>query len=70
MKFEEKLSKIEEIANLLQNKDTDLEKSVQLYEEGMKLAKELDEELGKFERRIEIATRDLEGGIETEEYSN
>lgn len=69
MKFEEKLSKIEEIATLLQNKETELEKSVELYEEGMKLAKELEEELGKFERRIDIATKDLEDGVETEPYN-
>lgn len=68
MKFEEKLAKIEEIANLLQDKNTELEKSVSLYEEGMKLAKELEEELGKFERRIDIATKDLEDGVETQPY--
>lgn len=68
MKFEEKLKKVEEITAALQDKNTELEKAVELYEEGMKLAKELETELGSFERRIEIATKDLEEGIVTEAY--
>ena len=68
MKFEEKLKKIEEIAAALQKDDTDLEKAVSLYEEGMKLAKELEAELGKLERRIEIVTGEYDGGVVTQEY--
>lgn len=56
MKFEEKLKKLEEITQTLQNPDTDIAKAVELYEEGMKLAKEADLELSKLERRVEIVT--------------
>ncbi|MCQ2398081.1 MAG: exodeoxyribonuclease VII small subunit, partial [Sphaerochaetaceae bacterium] len=57
MKFEEKLTKIEEISKALQDSNTELEKAVELYEEGMKTANELDAQLSKLERRAEIVTR-------------
>lgn len=56
MTFEQKLEKMEEISKTLQDPTTDLRKAVDLYEEGMVLAKEVDDELSKIERRIEIVT--------------
>lgn len=58
--FEQKIAKIEEISKQLQNPKTDLEKAVSLYEEGMNLAKEVDKQLSKLERRIEIVTSSYE----------
>ena len=56
LSFEEKLNKLEEIAKDLQDPNTDLQKAVFLYETGMKLANDVDKELSKIERRIEIVT--------------
>ena len=56
LSFEEKLNKLEEIAKNLQDPNTDLQKAVSLYETGMKLANDVDKELSKIERRIEIVT--------------
>ncbi len=56
MKFEEKLEKLEQMSREIQNPETDLEKAVSLYEDGMKLAGELEKDLSKLERRVEIVT--------------
>ncbi len=69
MKFEEELKKLEEINTKLQNKETELTKAVELYEEGMKIAKNLDKELSELERRVEIVTSAPgEDSIVTEAY--
>ena len=70
-KFEQKLTRMEEISKALSNPETDLQKAVDLYEEGMKLANEVDAELSKIERRIEIVTShpgESPDGVLTEEY--
>ena len=54
--FEQRLSRMEEISKALSDPATDLQKAVSLYEEGMKIASEVDGELEKIERRIEIVT--------------
>ncbi len=69
--FEKKLSRMEEISKALSDPSTDLQKAVSLYEEGMKLAGEVDSELSKIERRIEIVTSrpgESEVGVITEPY--
>lgn len=70
-KFEQKLSRMEEISKALSKPETDLQEAVDLYEEGMKLANEVDSELAKIERRIEIVTSrpgENPDGVLTEEY--
>lgn len=69
--FEQKLDKLEEISNTLQDPDTDLLKAVDLYEEGMKLASSIDKELSNIERRIEIVTSkpgENPQGVMTKDY--
>lgn len=71
--FEQKMDKLEGISQSLQSSDTDLMKAVELYEEGMKLALEIDKELSGIERRIEIVTSkpgEDPNGVMTEEYEN
>ncbi len=71
LSFEQKLDKLEEISKSLQDPNTDLQKAVSLYEDGMKLANEVDEELSKIERRIEIVTSkpgESSEGVLTQEY--
>ncbi len=71
LSFEEKLDKLEEISKNLQDPNTDLQKAVSLYEDGMKLANEVDQELSKIERRIEIVTSapgESSEGVLTQEY--
>ena len=54
--FEKRIEKLQEIAKSLQDPSTELEKAVDLYESGMKLAREVDQELSAIERKIEIVT--------------
>ena len=69
--FEKKLTRMEEISKALSDPATDLQEAVTLYEEGMKIAGEVDTELSKIERRIEIVTSrpgESRDGVLTEEY--
>ena len=69
--FEKRLSRMEEISKVLSDPATDLQKAVTLYEEGMKIASQVDEELSKIERRIEIVTSrpgESPDGVITEKY--
>jgi len=43
--FEEKLGRVEEIVKLIQQSDLDLEKSLELFEEGHQLIAEIEKEL-------------------------
>jgi len=69
MTFEDKLKKLEELSKTIQNPETQLEKSVELFEESMKIADELETLLAQIERKIEIVTSKAgDNGIITEEY--
>ena len=50
--FEKQMQRLEEIVSLLEKEDTDLETSIALYEEGLKLNKTLQQQLSKFEEKI------------------
>lgn len=54
MNFEEKLKKLEEISELLQEENQTLEQSINSFEEGMKLSLELEKELNIYEKRVQI----------------
>ncbi|MGD1818136.1 MAG: exodeoxyribonuclease VII small subunit [Pleomorphochaeta sp.] len=70
MNFEEKLKRMEEIAQELRNNETPLEKSIELYEEGMVLSKELEENLEAAKRKIKIVKIKDENEIETEDFGD
>ncbi len=52
MKFEEKVTKLEEIIADLESGNTSLEDSIDKYTTAMKLVKECDDELKKVEEKI------------------
>ncbi len=54
MSFETDVSRIEEIAQKLNASDITLEQSLALFEEGMRLAKELEKTLEEAKRKVEI----------------
>ena len=58
--FEERLRRLEEIAEALRDGNTPLHDAAALFEEGMKLSRRLDGELREMEKRIEILTTDPE----------
>lgn len=52
LKFEDKMNRLQEIVSELEKDNIDLDKSIEVYEEGLKLSKELKDELNKFEDKI------------------
>jgi len=52
--FEEKLKRLEEINQSIKDREIGLEDAVKLFEEGMKLSKELEKNISSVERKIEI----------------
>ncbi len=55
MTFEEKFNRVTEIANSLEGKNVSLEEMMKTYEEGIRLIKELEEEIKQAEQKIEVA---------------
>lgn len=54
LNFEEIMTKLEEITNKLEKENLNLDKSVELFEEGMKLSKFANEKLENAEKRITV----------------
>lgn len=52
IKFEDQMKRLQEIVDQLEKDDIDLDKSISLYEEGLKLTKSLKTQLSKFEDKI------------------
>jgi len=59
--FEASLTSLEKIVRELERGDLPLEKSLELFEQGVKLSRECQERLSEAERRIEVLLRDGEG---------
>jgi len=59
--FESSLEELERIVRELERGDLSLEKSLELFEQGVKLSRACQERLSEAERRIEILTRDNHG---------
>ncbi|MBN2736826.1 MAG: exodeoxyribonuclease VII small subunit [Spirochaetales bacterium] len=52
--FEERLNRLEELSDQIQEGQIGLEDAVSLFEEGIKISKALEKDLSKIERKIEI----------------
>jgi exodeoxyribonuclease VII small subunit len=59
--FESSLEDLERIVRELEHGELTLEKSLELFEQGVKLSRDCQERLGQAERRIEILMRDNQG---------
>jgi exodeoxyribonuclease VII small subunit len=66
--FEERLNRLESLSEKLREGKIPLEEAVSIFEEGMKLAKELEKELAKIERKVEILVNEpaKKGGADSE----
>ena len=65
--FESSLEELERIVRELEQGELTLEKSLELFEQGVRLSRECQERLNQAERRIEILLRDSEGRLLTRE---
>ncbi|HEX8173852.1 MAG TPA: exodeoxyribonuclease VII small subunit [Pyrinomonadaceae bacterium] len=59
--FEGSLTALEKIVRELERGDLPLERSLELFEEGVRLSRECQERLNSAERRIELLLHDNEG---------
>jgi len=59
--FETQLASLERIVRELERGDLPLERSLELFEQGVKLSRECQERLNEAERRIEVLLRSPEG---------
>lgn len=53
-KFEERLERLEELSDAIKDPDLALEEALAFFEEGIKLAKNLEKDLDKIEGKIQI----------------
>jgi exodeoxyribonuclease VII small subunit len=59
--FESSLEELERIVRELEHGELPLERSLELFEQGVKLSRECQDRLNQAERRIEILMRDSQG---------
>jgi exodeoxyribonuclease VII small subunit len=57
-KFEDKLFRLNEIVKKMESENLPLDESVKLYEEAMKLSKELEEELKAAKAKVQLVEED------------
>lgn len=61
--FEKSLSKLETIVHELESGEKGLEESLKLFEEGVSLARQLNQKLDEVKRKVEIVTKDAQGKL-------
>ncbi len=63
MTFEQSLGRLEEIVRMLEGGSAPLDKSLELFEEGVSLVKNCNSQLDNVEQRIKILSRNDEGSV-------
>jgi exodeoxyribonuclease VII small subunit len=64
LSFEEALEKLEKIVSDIEGGDTPLDKTIDLYEEGMNLSKYCLNTLDKSEAKLKKLTKNVDGSFE------
>lgn len=65
IKFETALTRLEEIVSKLEDGGLELDKSIELFEEGVTTAKGLQKKLDEAEKKIERLTKGHDGSLVT-----
>lgn len=65
-KFEEAIKRLNEIVTQLDNESLELDKSIELFEEGLKLSNQLQEKLKSYETRIDTIVKEYSKEDENE----
>lgn len=65
--FEASLKELEHIVTKLEDGDLDLEESLKLFEDGVRLSRECRERLTNAERRIEVLMKEADGSLSLNE---
>ena len=59
--FKQSMVRIDEILGLLEKNEIELEEAIQLFEEGLKLVNECDQQLVNFKDKMNELMKDYEG---------
>ena len=62
--FEAGLARLQEIVLLLENENTPIEEALRVFEEGVRLSKELGGQLDNIRQKIDILKKDAEGSLQ------
>lgn len=57
-KFEDKMNRLSEIVEKLENDKTEIDEAIKFYEEGLALSKELQDQLKVFEDKIKKISKE------------
>lgn len=68
IKFEEALKRLEDIVDTLEKRELSLEKSLKIFEEGVKLSRQCNRMLGKAEKKVEILMQNEKGELEAKPF--
>ena len=68
--FEEALTKLETIVDLLEGEEVSLDDALKRYEEGIKLARFCTKKLQEAEKKIEILIKDKDGKISRKAFKD
>ena len=63
IKFEVAMKRLEEIVNELEKGELDIDKSLEIFEEGIKMSRVCSKKLSEAEQKIEKLTRDPKGEL-------
>lgn len=66
IKFEKALKRLGEIVEELEKGELDLDRSLQIFEEGIKMSRICSKKLQEAEKKIEILTKDEGGKLKAE----
>ena len=66
IKFEKAMERLEQIVDELEKGDLDIDKSLQIFEEGIKMSRTCSKKLSDAEAKIEKLTRKQKGELITE----
>ncbi len=64
--FEKAIKRLEEIVEELENSDIDIDKSLKIFEEGVKLSRHCTKKLDEAEKKIELLIKNDKGEFITE----
>ncbi len=67
IKFETALLKLEKIVRALENEELELQESIKLFEEGIKLSLYCQQELERADGRIQLLLENMQGALELAE---
>ena len=66
IKFEKAMSRLEKIVEELEHGNLDIDKSLEIFEEGIKMSRLCSKKLNEAEAKIEKLTKDKKGELITE----